>query len=228
MLLQILSQFNMLNDISCFVIFRAKNMVYKKTQERNVIEPIYLVRQLRILCNWSRNNRALSPIFATVLLATIIITLGSITYYYATNLTTSATNSYSNSLSDSQQAVGERIGFENVLYNSSSPVRLTVYVINSGLANNIQLNSAFLYDSNHNIVGVYSISGGSISPLRPINSVTPSPTPLSGLNVGQEGYFKVTLGKDPSGNNISLKPGSFYTLHLITLSGSVFNYDFTA
>jgi hypothetical protein len=202
-------------------------MAYKKKHETNVIEPICLVRQLRKLCNWSRNNRALSPIFATVLLATIIITFGSLTYYFATNLTTSATNSYSSSLSDSQQAVGERIGVENVLYNSSSPVSLTAYIINSGLANNIQINSAFLYNSNHIIVGAYSVSGGSISSLKSINSVTPSPTPISGLNVGQEGYFKVTLGKDTSGNNISLISGSFYTLHIVTKSGSVFDYDFT-
>ena len=70
--------------------------------------------------NWSRNKRALSPIFATVLLAAIIIVFGSVAYYYASNLTTTATNNYSSSLSDSQQAIAERIGFENVVYDSSS------------------------------------------------------------------------------------------------------------
>ena len=151
-----------------------------------------------------RNRRALSPIFATVLLATIVITFGSVAYYYSTNITNSATNSYSSSLSESQQAVGERLGFENIIYNSSSPLQLTVYIINSGLANNIQLNTAFLYDSSHNIIGAYSVSGGSISVLKPISSAVPNPTPMSSLNVGQEGYFAITLGKDTMGNNISL------------------------
>jgi hypothetical protein len=190
-------------------------------------KPICLVKRLKILCNWSRNNRALSPIFATVLLATIIITFGSLTYYYATNLTTSATNSYSSSISGSQQSVGERIGVENVLYNSSSPSSLSVYIINSGLSNNIQINTAFLYDTSHTIVGAYSVSGGSISQLKPINSVVPSPTPISGLNVGQEGYVKIILGKDAVGNSVSLLSGSFYTIHLVTSSGSVFDCDFT-
>jgi hypothetical protein len=215
-----------LNDFSEFYVFPI-NMVYKKTQEINVIEPIYLVKQLRILCNWSRNNRALSPIFATVLLATIIIAFGSVAYYYATNLTASATNSYSDSMSDSQQAVGERICFESVLYNSSSPDSLVIYLINSGLANNVQLNTVFLYDSSHKIIGAYSVSDGSISSLKPINLEVPSPTPISGLNVGQEGYFTITLGKDVSGNNITLLPGSFYTIHLITKSGSAFDNVFT-
>jgi hypothetical protein len=192
-----------------------------------LLKQICLVRQLRILRNWSHNNRALSPIFATVLLATIIITFGSIAYYYATNLTTSATNNYSDSMSDSQAAVGERICFESVLYNSSSPTPLSIYAINSGLTNNIQLNTAFLYDSSHTIIGAYSVSGGSISSLKPINSAVPSPTPISGLNVGQEGYFTITLGKDASGNDITLLPGSFYTIHLITKSGSAFDNVFT-
>ena len=176
---------------------------------------------------WSRNRRALSPIFATVLLATIVIIFGSVTYYYATNLTTTATNNYSKSVSTSQQSVGERIGFENVLYSSNSPVNLKVYIINSGIANNIQINTAFLYDSSKNIVGVYSVSGGSISSLNSIDSGGPSPTPISGLNVGNEAYFTITLGKNTSGNNILLSSGSIYTIHLITQSGSAFDYEFT-
>jgi hypothetical protein len=176
---------------------------------------------------WSHNKRALSPIFATVLLATIIIIFGSVAYYYSTNLTTTATNNYSSSLSDSQQAIAERIGFENVVYNSSSPANLTVSIINCGSANNVQINSVFLYDSSHNIVGAYSFSGGSISTLKPIDSAVPTPTPISSLNVGKEGSFTVTLGKDTSGNNISLSSGSIYTIHLITKSGSAFDYEFT-
>ena len=90
---------------------------------------------------------ALSPIFATVLLASIIIIFGSVAYYYSSNLTTTSTNNYSSSLSNSQQAITERIGFENVFYYSNSPANLTVYIINSGIANNVQINSVFLYDS---------------------------------------------------------------------------------
>ncbi len=132
-----------------------------------------------------------------------------------------------NSLSQSQQAVAERIGFENVIYNSSSPAKLTVYVINSGGSNNVQINSVFLYDSGHNIVGAYSVSGGSVSALKPIDSSVSTPTPISSLNVGKEAYFTVTLGKDASGNNISLTSGSIYTIHLVTKSGSTFDYEFT-
>jgi hypothetical protein len=182
------------------------------------------VRYLGKLGIWSRNKRGLSPIFATVLLASIIIIFGSVAYFYATNLTTTSTNNYSSSLSNSQQAIAERIGYENVIYSSSSPAKLTVYIINSGSANNVQINSIFLYDSSHNIVGVYSFSDGSISTLKPIDS--PAPTSTS-LNVGKEATFTVTLGKNTSGNNIVLSSGSIYTIHLITKSGSSFDYEFS-
>ena len=179
------------------------------------------MRYLGKLRIWSHNKRALSPIFATVLLATIIIIFGSVAYYYSTNLTTTATNSYVSTLSGSQQAISERIGFENVVYNGSSTT-LTVYIINCGSANNVQINSVFLYDSSHNIVGS-PYSGTSISALNPIDRGTPTPTPITGnaLNVGTEAYFTVTLAGP------SLIHGSIYTIHLFTQSGSYFDYEFT-
>ena len=170
---------------------------------------------------WSLDKRALSPIFATLLLATIIIVFGSVAFYYSSNLTRTATNNYVKTISDSQQAISERIGFENVVYTSSN--LLTVYIINCGSANNVQINSVFLYDSDYNIKGVYSVSAvpNPISVLNTIDGGTPIPG--NSLNIGKEGVFTVTLG-----SGTSLSPGSMYTIHLITKSGSSFDHDFTA
>ena len=168
---------------------------------------------------WSHDKRALSPIFATLLLATIIIVFGSVAYYYSSNLTTTATNNYVNAISASQQAISERIGFENVVY-TSSPLKLTVYIINCGSANNVQINSVFLYDSDHNIKGTYSGSPNPISVLRAIDGG--AQITGNSLNVGKEACFDVTL------TGSSLDPGSMYTIHLITKSGSSFDYGFTA
>jgi hypothetical protein len=170
---------------------------------------------------WSLDKRALSPIFATVLLATIIIIFGSVAYYYSSNIMTTSTNNYVGTLSSSQQSIAERIGFEYVVY-SPSPATLSVYIINSGGANNLKINSVFVYDTNHAIVGAYSGSS-QISALYPIASVQRSPTPITGnaLNIGKEAFFVVTLSGPP------LNAGSIYTIHLITQSGSAFDYEFT-
>jgi hypothetical protein len=166
---------------------------------------------------WTQNKRALSPIFATMLLAAIVITCGSIAYYFATNLATSTTNSYVSSLGTSQQSISERVGFENVVYTASSPATLKIFVINYGTANNLQFSAAILYDSNHTIVG-QPYQG--IFPVTPIDGVSPSPYPNNGLNSGNEGYFTITLSKP-------LSAGSTYTIQLITKSGSSFNYEFS-
>ena len=177
------------------------------------------MQYLRKLCIWSRDKRALSPIFATVLLASIIIIFGSVAYYYASNLTTTATNNYVSTLSDSQQSMSERIGFENVVYNhQSSPGTLNIYIINCGSANNVKINTIFLYDASHNIAGRSPYSDGSISQLTFIDG---GAIASNSLNVGQEGNFTVTLKAGASLSN------SFYTIHLITQSGSYFDYDFT-
>ena len=167
-----------------------------------------MVRHLGKIDALLSNNRGLSPIFATVLLASIIIIFGSVAYYYSSNLTTTATNNYVNELSNSQQSLAERIGFENVVYSKSSST-LTVYVINSGSANNLKINSLILHNTTgNNIVGVYPISN-----LKAIDGGAS----LTSLNVGKEGYF--SLGT-------SLNSGSLYTIQLITQSGSSFYYEF--
>ena len=85
--------------------------------------------------------------------------------------------------SNSQQAIAERIGFEDVQHTSST---LTIYIINCGSANNVQINSVFIYDSSNNIVGVYPGSPSQISYLYTIGG---SGTLINGdgksLNIGQ-------------------------------------------
>lgn len=172
---------------------------------------------------WSRDKRALSPIFATVLLASIIIVFGSVAYYYSSNITRTATNDYVSTLSGSQQAIAERIGFENVAYDQSSKT-LTIYIINCGLANNLQIDTVFIYDSNHNIVGQPYSDGFA---LQPIVNGGPSPTPITSnnLNIGKEASFTIT--QVTQSNNQPLVSGSIYIIHLITKSGSAFDYEFT-
>ena len=174
---------------------------------------------MRKLRDWLGNKRALSPIFATVLLASIIIIFGSVAYYYSSNLTTTATNNYVSTLSDSQQSMSERIGFENVVYNhQSSPATLKIYIVNCGSANNVKIDAIFLYDASHNIAGGSPYSDDSISQLSFIDG---GAIASNSLNVGQEGYFTVTLKTGAS------LPNSLITIHLITQSEGYFDYDFT-
>jgi hypothetical protein len=167
------------------------------------------------------SRRALSPIFATMLLAAIVIVFGSVAYYFSSNLTTTTTNNYVSTLSGSQQAIAERISFENVVYNRVY-TNLTVYIINSGSENNVKIYSIFLYDASHNVVTYYQNSGGQ-------NQITLLPigggkTITVGLNVGKEAQFTISNVKLKTG--VPLTPGSIYTIELTTQRGSMFDYEF--
>lgn len=162
------------------------------------------------------NRKALSPIFATMMLLAIVMSVGSVAFYFSNNLTKNATDQYVDAVSNSQQSLSERISFEHVKYDSSSNA-LTIYILNCGNANNMKINSLIIFDVNHNPVGV--CSGAAISQLKSINGVAPVTGNV--LNVGDEAYFTVSLA------GVSLISFSMYTIHLITQSGSAFDYAFT-
>jgi hypothetical protein len=165
----------------------------------------------------SKNRHALSPIFATILLASIIILFGSVAYYFSSNIAKTSTDNYVSTISDSQQAISESVGFENVIYTNSNPATLAVYILNCGIANNLKINSVFIYNSTRSIIGS-PYSGSQISSL--VSIVGGSPIVGNCLNVGQEGYFTITS------SSLTLVSGSTYTIRLITQAGSNFDYDF--
>ncbi len=170
------------------------------------------MRKLRLI-----NRRGLSPIFATIMLATIVIIFGTIVYYYVNNLTTQATNNYASEVASTQQQISERISFENVVYDSTAGT-LNIYIINSGSSNNVKISAMILFSSGYS-TSVYSSTDNpqTISPLRPIGDLAPTPSPYpQGLNAGNEAEFTVTLGAQ------TISKGD--TFYLITQSGSRFSY----
>ena len=62
---------------------------------------------MKKLQTWLTSRRALSPIFATLLLVAIVITFGTVAYYYVSNVTNTATNDYVSSVADSKQTISE-------------------------------------------------------------------------------------------------------------------------
>jgi hypothetical protein len=98
----------------------------------------------------------LSPIFATMILAAIVISLGSVAYYYVNNVTTSNTNQLKDNIADSQQTISERLSVESVKFIDRTIPRpydqLGIYIINSGLANGVKPSNVFIYNSNNVLI----------------------------------------------------------------------------
>ena len=157
------------------------------------------------------SRRALSPIFSTLILAAIVIIFGAVAYNYANNETTNATNNYIAAASNDQNALSERIGFENVVYTSNT---LTVSLINCGKIS-LQIKYLLIYDGQNRLVGT-PISVPTLAPL-PSSQIAPDHS----LNVGKEGIFTVTLPPE-----LTLNGDTAYTVKLITSRGSSFDYTF--
>ena len=159
------------------------------------------------------DRHALSPIFSTLILVAIVVTAGTTVYFYATNATISATNQYASTISESQQSISERIGFENIVYTSPT---LTVYVINCGNTPNLKITGLILSSASNPLIGYYPVT-------KLYNIDTGTEIANGILNLRQEGRFSVTLNP---GNLLS--PGSMYTLRVITERGSTFDNQFIA
>jgi flagellin-like protein len=168
---------------------------------------------------WNLNKRALSPIFATLLLVAIVITFGTITYFYANTVATNATNQISSQTAISQQSVAERVLIERVQFipaASSVPAHLNFYVLNYGSANNVQFISILLtYNSQTKAINLQPTSFNIPKDASTIN-LQPDGNTILPLNAGKEGCFAVALPEN------SL-PSDFY-VKLVTKSGSVFTY----
>jgi hypothetical protein len=159
----------------------------------------------------------------------IVVVFGSFAYYFSNNLTNNATNNIVSSAATSQQSIGERLAFENVVYNqSSSPKTLTVYVLNCGISNNLQIDSLFLYNSGnstHTLIAYYPRTAYYHASKTPGIADLKTGKTISSLNVGEEGYFTVSLSPTPLGSVPNLK-GSICDVHIVTKSGSAFDYEF--
>jgi flagellin-like protein len=174
---------------------------------------------MKLPLNWNLNRRALSPIFATLILVGIVITFGTITYFYANNVATNATNQISSETAISQQSVAERVLIERVEFvpaAPSKPAHLNFYVLNYGAANNVQFISILLtYSSQTKAVNLQPVSFSIPKDSSTINLQQDGINILP-LNAGKEGCFAVILSE-------TSLPSDYY-VKLVTKSGSVFTY----
>jgi hypothetical protein len=174
----------------------------------------------KILC-----QRALSPIFATMILAAIVISLGSVAYYYVNNVTTSTTNQLKDDIAASQESVSERITVENIKYTEpdlvsvpNKPGTMKIYVLNSGLSNDVRPTYVFVYKQDNTILGYF--------PTSSLYNIDTGIQISDGLVKGQEGFFTVSLVNE-AGIILPKLSDSQYIIQLTTEKGSGYDYVFT-
>ena len=162
-------------------------------------------------------NAALSPVFSTLILVAIVVICGTIAYVSADNITSTNTDTFVSTAKNDQAALSERIGFENVAYDSVSN-NLTVCIINCGKVDDLQIQYLFLYNITNNqqeLIGHFT---------DPILVGLGESITLNNLNILQEAYFEVNLSALSPPLELTLGSDTIYLLHLITQRGSGFDY----
>jgi hypothetical protein len=156
------------------------------------------------------DRRAVSVALSTLIITAAVIAAGISVLYWAYSWGNIANQQYSQTIQGNQNATSELVTFEYITY---SEPKITVYLINCGQADDLAVARIYLWDN----------SGQAITylPDDPGLKFTANSSRIdsNSLDVGQEGYFTVTI-------DTSLHPG-YYSLRLVTERGRNFDTAFS-
>lgn len=153
-----------------------------------------------------KSRSAVSAVISNLILIAAVIAVG----FTALGWTYSASNSYvaqyGNSVRSNSEQLAENLAFEYAYYSGTAK-SLSVYILNCGKINAVNLTAAYVANANLT-TSTFTIA------LKWLNG-----TPISSnhLDMGQEGYFVWPA--------IDLPQGNSYTVKITTWRGSSFEYQ---
>ncbi len=164
------------------------------------------------------NKKAFSVVLSTLIITAGVLAAGIAVLYWAYSWGNIADQQYSSSATASQNAMSEMIGFEYITYSNSPPCNLTIYIINCGLTNGLNISRIYVWNNQSQFVGTFPVASQTTIIL--MNTTTNMPIPNNQLNKGNDAYFNVTI---PQGTLIS---SSYYTIQVVTQRGRNFDGAF--
>ncbi len=153
------------------------------------------------------NRRGISAVISNMILATAVIAMGFAVLVYVTSTSESFVTEYNGAVSSDISKLQEAISLEYWSYNSSGG-RLSVYFLNSGQVNNVNVTSVYVTNSS------WDMRFSSVT-LKYFNG-----TVATSLGIGEEEFIDLFP--------LTLVEGNSYTIKIITRRGSVFENAFTA
>ena len=154
-----------------------------------------------------RNRHGVSPVIANIILVATVISVGFAVLAWTYSTSSSYTTQYGTTVSSDVDKLRERVAFEYIFYNTTSPKNLTVYMMNFGQVGKVNVTTVYVSNSSW-------LASFSSPQLKFLNT-----TQTSYLNVGQEGYFVLP---------ITLQTGTSYAIKIVTWRGSIFESTFVA
>jgi hypothetical protein len=161
--------------------------------------------------NFLSNKKAVSVALTTMIITAGVLAAGIGILYWSFAWGNIARDQYSQAISQSQDSVGERLGFEYISYQNG---QLIVNLINCGSTGDLKLARVYVWDSSHNLMS--TSNSPTLKDISTDQQVTDNQG-QNGLDVGKEGYIAIAGTLDPG----------YYTVTVITERGRNFDSTFS-
>jgi len=167
---------------------------------------------LRKVWKLLHGRRAVSAVVSNVILTGAVIAVSFAVLFWTQYRSSAYNEEYSEAMNADIARLKERLAFEYVFYDTTSPKTLSVYIMNYGTIGNITIQTVYVKDATGALIQVNSsislmyFNGGEIAD--------------QDLDIGEEGKFVLS--------SLGLAPDTSYSVRVVTGRGSTFDHKFIA
>lgn len=164
----------------------------------------------KVFLKFVRVKCAVSPVISNVILVGAVIAVGFSTLFWLQSLVYNYGVLYSEAVKANIDRLKEKLAFEYVYYDGTNK-SLSVYLINCGTVDNVNITTVYLSFANGTIINIYPYSKFTLKTFFHVPIINHT------LNRGEEGYFTLS--------QLALTSGS-YVIRVTTKRGANFDYTF--
>jgi len=158
------------------------------------------------------DKRAVSNVISATILTGVVIALSLSMFSWAQGRTSVYNNEYRETVDAETAKLKENLAFEYVYYEGNPSKKLSIYLLNCGTIDDIQIKTVYIYNSGNTLLETFS---------NPQLYLFQSLVEISDLDRGDEGRLVLTL-------STSLEPDAYYCVKIITERGVSFDSNFVA
>jgi len=158
------------------------------------------------------NKRAVSNVISAVILTGAVVALSLSVFAWAQSRSSDYSREYSETVDAETAKLKEKLAFEYIYYEDNPSNDLSIYLLNCGTIDDIEIKTVYVSDSGNTLLETFS---------DPQLYLFVSLVEISDLDRGEEGRLVLTL-------STSLNDGAYYCVRIITGRGASFDSNFVA
>ena len=158
------------------------------------------------------NKRAVSNVISAVILTGAVVALSLSVFAWAQSRSSDYSREYSETVDAETAKLKEKLAFEYIYYEDNPSNDLSIYLLNCGTIDDIEIKTVYVSDSGNTLLETFS---------DPQLYLFVSLVEISDLDRGEEGRLVLTL-------STSLNDGAYYCVKIITGRGASFDSNFVA